>query len=129
MYLYNLIPAKTPGSYQLRNVKEIPVIKVKHKLFENSFFSATKTEWNDLDYSLRYAPSITVFKQNNLKFIRLGPNKVFNIYNPHDLKLLTRLRLGLSHLRGNKFKHNFSACLDEICMCGKNVKPTNHFLL
>ena len=53
LYLYNLIPAKTP----LRNLKEIPTIKLNHRFFENSFFSATITEWNDLDHSLRSAPS------------------------------------------------------------------------
>ena len=129
LYLYNLIPAKTTGNYPLRNVKEIPTIKVKHRFFENSFFPATITEWNDLDCSLRNAPSINVFKKNILKFIRLGPNKVFNIYNPYGLKLLTRPRLGLSHLRGHKFNHNFSDFLDEICMCGKDIESTNHFLL
>ena len=129
MYFYNLIPAKTPGNYPLQNIKKIPTIKVKHRFVEYSFFSVTITEWNDLDCSLRYAPSINVFKKNILKFIRLGPNKVFNIYNPYGLKLLTRLRLGLSHLRGHKFNHNFSDCLDEICMCGKDIESTNHFLL
>ena len=68
-------------------------------------------------------------KQNILKFILLSSNKVFlNIYNPHDLKLSTRLPLGLSHLRGHKFKHNCSDCLDEICMCGKDIESTNHLL-
>ena len=57
---------------------------------------------------------MNVFEQINLKFIRVGPNKVFNIYNPHGLKLLVRLRIGLKHLRGHKFKHNFSDRLDEI---------------
>ena len=79
----------------MRNVKEIPTIKVKHRFSENSFFPATITEWNDLDYSLRNAPSIIVFKKNILKFTRLGPNKLFSIYNPHGLKLLRRLRFGL----------------------------------
>ena len=101
MHLYNLILAKKSGNYPLRTVKEIPAIKVKHRFFENSFFLAIITEWNDLDHSLRNAPSINVFKQNVLKFIRLGPNKVFNIYSPHGLKLLTRLRLGLYRLRGH----------------------------
>ena len=64
-----------------------------------------------------------------MKFIRLGPNEVFSIYNPHSIKLLTRLRLGLSHLRDHKFNHNFSDCLDEICMCGEDIESTNHFLL
>ena len=63
---------------------------------------------------MRNAPSIYVFKKNILKFIRLVPNKAFSIYNPNGLKLLTRLRLGLSHLRGHKLNHNFSDCLDEI---------------
>ena len=132
MYLYLyifIIPAKTPGNYPLRNVKEIPIIKVKHRFFENSFYPATITEWNDLDYSLRNARSINVFKKNVLKFICLAPNKVFSIYNPYGLKLLTRLRLGLSPLRGHKFNHNFIDCFDEICMCGKDIESTNHFLL
>ena len=92
---------------------------MKHRFFKNSFFPKTITELNDLDYSLRNAPST---------FIILSANKVFNIYNPHGLKLLTRLRLDLSHLRGLKFKHNFIDCLDEICMCGKDIESTNHFL-
>ena len=107
----------------------MPAIKVKHKLFENYFSPATISEWNDLDYSLRNAPSINVFKKYILKFIRLGSNKVFNKYNPYGLKLLTRLRPGLSHLRGHKFNHNFSDCLDEICICGKDIESTIHFLL
>ena len=86
---------------------------MKHSFFGNSFFPATITEWNDLDHSLRNVPSINVFKQNVLKLIHLGANKVFNIYNPHGLKLLTSLRLGF----------------DKTCMCGKDIKSTNHFLL
>ena len=49
---------------------------MKHRFFEKKFFPATITEWNDLDYCLRNAPSINVFKQNILKFIPLGPNNV-----------------------------------------------------
>ena len=40
-----------------------------------------------------------------------------------------RLCLGLIHLCGHKFNHNFSDCLDKICMCRKDIEPTNHFLL
>ena len=28
-----------------------------------------------------------------------------------------------------KFNHNFSDCLDEICICGKDIESSNHFLL
>ena len=81
---------------------------------------ATITEWNDLDYSLLNSPSTNFFKQNIFKFIRLGLNKVFNIYNPHGLKILMRFRLGLCHLRSHISYHNFSNSLDEI-VCVKNI--------
>ena len=84
LYLFNLIPAKAPVNYPLRIVKEISLIKAKHKFFENSLFPATFTEWNDLDYFLRNAPSTKIFKQNILRIIRLGPNNPFN--KPHGLK-------------------------------------------
>ena len=29
----------------------------------------------------------------------------------------TRLRLGLSHLKDNKFRHNFQNCLKPLCPC------------
>ena len=100
---------------------------MKHRFFENSFFSATIIKWNNLDYSRCNAPSINAFKQIILKFIRLGPNNIIDIYNPYGLRLLTRLRLGLSCLHGHKFKHNFSDCLHEICVCGKDIESSNHF--
>ena len=43
LYLYNLIPARTLG-YPLQNVIYIPTKKVKHRFFENYFFSATINE-------------------------------------------------------------------------------------
>ena len=90
----------------MRNVRKIFRIKVKHRFLNYSFFFTTITEWNDLDYSQRNAPSINIFKQNILEFICHSPSNVFTIYNPHGPKLLRRLRLGLSHLQGHNFKHN-----------------------
>ena len=34
-----------------------------------------------------------------------------------EIKYLTRLRLGLSHLNGHKFRHNFQDCLNPLCPC------------
>ena len=67
---------KKSGNYPLRNVTEISAIKVKHRFFENYFPPATITRWNDLDYSMRNASSINVFKKNILKVIRISPNKI-----------------------------------------------------
>ena len=83
---------------------------------------------NNLDYYLRNASSISALKENILKFIRLGSGKLYNLHNPSELKLLIRLRLELSHLRADKLGHNFSDCLDELCICRTNIETKNHFL-
>ena len=44
-------------------------------------------------------------------------------------KHLTRLRLGLIHLREHKFRHNFQYTLNPICTCGSDIETTSHFFL
>ena len=39
------------------------------------------------------------------------------------------MRLGLSHLRYHKFRHNFQDCINPICVCGLEIETTTHFLL
>ena len=44
--------------------------------------------------------------------------------------MLTRLRVGLSHLREHKFRHNFNDTIDPICYCRTNaIESVEHFLL
>ena len=55
-----------------------------------------------------------------------------SVYNCHDLKvmkLMTRLRLGLSHLREHKFKRSFQDFMNPLCNCGYKVESTVHFFL
>ena len=53
----------------------------------------------------------------------------FNIYKPSGLKLLTRLRLGLSHLIEHRFNHNFEDCINPLCSCSLEVESTAYFFL
>ena len=61
----------------------------------------------NLDLHIRKCKSISIFKSNILKFIRPKPNDIYYCHNPKGIRLLTRLRLGLSHLCKHKFKHSF----------------------
>ena len=63
-----------------------------------------------------------------LKFIKPEPNRISSTQNFEDLKLLTKMKFGLSHLVDNKFRHNFQDCLNPICSCGQEIEPTSHFL-
>ena len=127
-YLFNIIPTSV-RPYNTRNANNIPQFKVKHNFFQNSFFPSVVIEWNKLDQNIRNSENLFIFKKKLLKFIRPSGNSVFRCHNPKGIKLLTRLRLGLSHLREHKFKHGFLDSLNPICSCGQDIETSTHFLL
>ena len=127
-YLFQLIPLKK-SSYTTRNADNIPFFKFRHNFSQNSFFPSTIIEWNKLAPDLRNSDSFSAFKKSILNFIRPSPNSIFNCHNPKALKFITRLRLGLSHLRYHKFKHNFQDSLNPLCNCGLITETTSHYLL
>ena len=97
-YIFNNIPV-TVSRYNTRNTNNIPQFKVKHNFFQNSFFPSAVIEWNKLDLNIPYSESLNILKKRISKFIRPSGSSIFNCHNPRGVKLLTRLRLGLSHLR------------------------------
>ena len=46
-----------------------------------------------------------------------------------EIKIVTRLRLGLSHLREDKFKHSFRDTLNSLCSYGNRIETTPHYFL
>ena len=64
-----------------------------------------------------------------LKIYKNSPSSTHNYFNTKGIKYLTRLRIGLSHLREHKFKHGFLDSLNPICNCELNIETTCHFLL
>ena len=97
--------------------------------FSKNFFPSAIIEWNSLDPNLRNSNSISAFKGKILNFIRPSPNSVFDIRNPKGIKLIIRLRLGLSHLREHKFKYSFQDTINPLCNCGQDIESATHFFL
>ena len=127
-YLFDIIPTKL-RVHNNRYCDNIPLLKIKHNYFRNSFFPSSIVEWNKLSREVRNSENIRIFKKRLLEFIRPSPNSIFDIYNPYGIKLLTRLRLGLSHLNEHKFKHGFNDTINPICICGGDIESINHFFL
>ena len=122
----NLIPTRNLN-YNTRNTDKVTLFHTKYNFFKNSFLPSIVIRWNELDRNLRSTASLSVFKKNLLKFIRPSRNSVFNCHNCKEIKYLTRLRLGLSHLRQHKFKHSFQDTLNPFCSCGLDVDTNTHF--
>ena len=71
----------------------------KEPLSSSAFFPSTISEWNKLVPPIRNSESLSIFRKNILHFIRPAPNSIYNSYNPKGVKLITRLQLGLSHIK------------------------------
>ena len=57
-------------------------------------------------YIYSNSKSLSNFLKSILKFRRPSPNS-YHCFNNKGINHVTRLRLGLSHLRDHKFKHGF----------------------
>ena len=100
---------------------------MKWWFFKNSYFLSTIIECNKLDSNIRNSETLNIFKSKILKFIRPTANSIFGCHNPIWVKLLIRLRLGLSHLYEHKFKHSFQDILNPLSSCGKKLKLLSIF--
>ena len=115
-------------SYNTRNSEDVVTYHCRTDIFKYSFFPWTILEWNKLDLTL-HKSSYKVFRNSLLKMICPSPNPVYDIHNPLGLCLLTRLRLGLSHLNEHKFNHNFKNCVNPLCTCSLEIESASHFFL
>ena len=98
-----------------------PTYNCRTDCFEYYFFPSPLNDWFRLDINIRNSESISLFKSRLLPFIRPNQSKLFIIFDSIGLKLLTRLRLGLSHLNEHKFRHKFQDCLNPFCFCSLEV--------
>ena len=112
-YLHSMLPAKQRSYDPLRS-KLFRNFTSNTNLFLKSFFPYCIREWNKLCPNLQNSTAISIFKKHLLTFIRPNQCSIYNIIDPPGLKLLTRLRVNLSHLRDHKFKHNFLDTLKDI---------------
>ena len=93
------------------------------------FFPYTIKEWNKLSLEIHNSESYSPFKKSLLKCTRTIPNSVFSVADIYGIKLLTRLHVGLSHLREHKFRHNLQDTINPLCSCSLEIESTSHFFL
>ena len=52
-----------------------------------------------------------------------------NCHNPKTIKYLSRIRLGLSHLSEDKYKHSFQDTLNPVCPCESDIETPCYYLI
>ena len=97
--------------------------------FQNSFLPYVVKGWNKVDPVKRSCQPYESFRKALRNVVRPSENKISKIHDQVGIKLLTRLRLGLSHLREHKFRHNFEETLNPLCSYSIEAETTLHFFL
>ena len=113
---------KIPYTRRSSQSNKIPSFKMRSNFLKDSFFPAVISEWDSLDENIQNSSSINVFKKELLKFIWSKPKSTCNIHDTKGLKLITRLRLGLSHLGDHKFRHNFQHWYHQCILAARILK-------
>ena len=125
-YLFNIIP-KTNHLYNTPSSEDVTIFYRRMDVFKYYSFPSTILELNKIDRRIRHSTTSLSFKNALLEIGRPTPKRVYNIVDPNSLKLLTRLRLGLSHLNEHKFNHNFKECVNPLCPCSLQVESVSQF--
>ena len=128
-YRYLYLEFSSQENYPLRltsNTRTNP-IPSRSKPFRKTFFPYCINEWNNLKPEFRNAKQIGVLKK--LIITEKKKNSLFSIHNPVGVKLLTRLRLQLSHLNEHKFRHGFEDTISPMRSCNPEIENNEHFLL
>ena len=130
---YKLMKEKSPAyfsqqipenntSYTTKRVQKVKSLFSRQKQTFSNIISFPQLQWNGIRLML-------IFVTRLLKFIRSEPNQMFNVDCSKELKFLSRIRLGLSHLPDHKFRHNFQDCINPISSCVQEIETSTHFLL
>ena len=114
-------------SYNTQSLDQIDTYYCRTDTFKNSFFPYTIVEWNKLDLDVQKSKSCAIFQNALLKIGRPNQCSVYRIHNSVGLRLLTRLRLGVSHLNEHRFNHNFQSCVNPFCRCSLEIESTTRF--
>ena len=92
-------------------------------------FSYCINAWNNLNQNIKYQTSISVYELTRFLDQSIFLYIMFMILL-YGLKLLTRMRVNLSHLIEHKFKHGFQDTLNPLCSCiNLETESVEYFLL
>ena len=90
------------------------------------FFPFCIKNWNMLNDSIKYLPSLTRFKKELRRFVRPKGNTFYGIRDKFGIKLLTKIRVSLSG--DHRFHHNVN-CVGPTCSCGMDDETLLHYFL
>ena len=128
-YLKNEIPEDIPHLHDTRHHRDCWITTRTNK-YKYSFFPHSVNAWSSLSNLVKSSPSVGIFKRRYMDFYQVTAKPTYGIHNPVGLRYLSRLRVGLSHLRKHKFNHHFDDTENPYCNCDNvSLESVEHYFL
>ena len=142
LQLHKIVDGKTPSylrqslpQMETKSSKFFPALNLPNQFptkygtdrYLQSFFPDATKNWNCIITDFRELPSFEELKKHLISLYRPITKPTFNIHNS-ALRYIFQLRLGLSHLRHHKKRHNFADTPSDVCLCKGGIEDTRHFL-
>ena len=83
------------------------ILLCRTEIFKNAFLLYIINEWTKINPKIRRIDSYVGFRKKSQSSIKPTEIKTFSIYDPLGIKLLNRMRVGLSYLNEHKFRRDF----------------------
>ena len=107
-YLKNKLPRFRKPLYSQNNINTFHGIRCKTERYMNSFFPNWINSWNNVISHFNNIHSVDILKNHILTLTRPEKKSIFGIHDPSGPRNLFQLRVGLSSLRYDKKRHNFT---------------------
>ena len=125
-YLRDKLPPNRNSLLNLPNVFQ--ELRFGTQRYLSSFFPDATKNWNNIITDFDDLPSFEKLKNHLISLYRPEIKPTFNIHSP-QLRHIFQLRVGLSHLRYHKKRHNFADTPSDKCVCRTGVEDSRHFLI
>lgn len=126
-YLRGKLPPTRRNLINLPNI--FKTIRGRTDRYLNSFFPDATSTWNNIVSNFENLPTFDGLKDHIISLIRPEAKSMFGLHDPSNLRYIFQLRVGLSHLRSHKKRHNFIDTPSDFCLCKQGVEDTRHFFL
>ena len=129
-YLRELLPPRVSeiSNYPLRNARNRSLVPTRTARYKSSFLPSTTVLWNNLTNSVRFSPSLSIFKSSLNNITKLpSPPDWFHTGSRFANILHTRLRLNNPALNAYLFRTGRSPTCS--CECGYKTENIKHFVL
>jgi hypothetical protein len=129
-YLAELCPPLVGevSRHNLRNAEHIAIPPGKKTSYVNSFMPSAIRLWNGLSRDIKQSNTVDSFKYKLKKAKGIKKNKLYPKFNGYKAINHTRMRLGLSGLKAQRYDYNHVTS-PKCDYCGARKEDPMHFLL